>query len=102
MKKLLDHNYKLMYSTYKWRLVQQLLLGEYNNTYHRYIGKSSIRDDYYVIFEEFQSNHKASKFNVGDRVSISNIRTFLAKDTLKIDLEKYLLLILCLKLTLGL
>ena len=70
------------------------LVDEYNNNYHRSIGKKSIDADYYVLTEKKnESIHKALKFRVGNRVLLST-RIFLVKVTPQIDREKYLLLIL--------
>ena len=53
------------------------------------------------MFEEIETNHKSPKFQVGDRVRITNIKIFLAKVAPKIGQEKYLLLIPFRKLILG-
>ena len=72
------------------------LADEYNNTYHRSIGKKTIDADYSALTEEIETNLKAPKFKVGDRVKITMFRRiFLAKVTPTIGQEKCLLLILC-------
>ena len=37
-------------------------LGYLNNTYHRPIGKKSIKADYSALTEKIESNHKSPKF----------------------------------------
>ena len=78
------------------------LLDQYNNTYHHSINKKPIKADYSALTQKIETDSKARKFRVIDRVIISNIRIFLVKVTLKIGQTKYLLLILFWKLILGL
>ena len=47
------------------------LVDQYNNPYHRSIGRKTIVADYSALTEEIESSHKAPKFKVSDRVSIS-------------------------------
>ena len=47
------------------------LVDEYNNTYHRFIGKKPIDAHFSGFSQEFETNHKVSKFKVGDRVRIT-------------------------------
>ena len=47
------------------------LLDQYNNTYHRSIGKKSINVGYSVLSKGIASNHKSPKFKVGDIVRIT-------------------------------
>ena len=101
MQKLLDNNNFLMYSTQNEgksvvaeRFIRNLkgkiykknpaynskfylghlnkLVDEYNNTYHRSIGKEPIYTDYSGLTEEIESSHKASQFKVGDRTRETN------------------------------
>ena len=46
------------------------LIGEYKNTYHRSIGKKPIDADYSALNEEIETNPKAPKFKIGNRVRI--------------------------------
>ena len=78
------------------------LANQYNNTYHRSINKKPINADYFAFTEKRETNPKAPKFKVNDRVRITkkyntitrSIRIFLVNVILKIGQEKYLLLIL--------
>ena len=70
------------------------LVHQYNNTYHHSVNKKPIHADYSVLTKKIETNHKAPKFKVNDRVRITNIRIFQVKIILKIGPEKYLLLIL--------
>ena len=70
------------------------LVDQYNNTYHDFINKKRINADYSDLTENIETNPKAPKFKVNDRVSLLSIRTFLVKVTLAIGREKYVLLIL--------
>ena len=60
-------------------------VNQYNNTYHHSINKKSINADYSALTENIETNPKAPKFKVTDRVRIT----------------KYFFLILSWKLTLG-
>ena len=70
------------------------LLDQYNNTYHHSINKKPIKADYSALTQKMETDSKAPKFRVIDRVIITNIRIFLVKVTLKIGQTKFLLLIL--------
>ena len=78
------------------------LLDQYNNTYHHSINKKPIKADYSALTQKIETDSKAPKIRVIDRVIITNIRIFLVKFSLKIGQKKYLLLILFWKLILGL
>ena len=81
------------------------LVDQYQNTYPHSINKKCINADYSALNEEIEINFKAPKFKVNDRVRITSateLLMFLLKVTLRISQEKYLLLILLLKLILGL
>ena len=54
------------------------LLDECNNPYHRSIRKP-IHADYSALTEEIESNHKASKFKVGDGVKINKYKNIFSK-----------------------
>ena len=44
------------------------LVDEYNNSYHRSIGKKPIDADYSTLTEKVESSYRAPKFKVNDRV----------------------------------
>ena len=60
------------------------LIDEYNSSYHHSLVKKVIDADYSTLTEEIESNPKAPKFKVGNRVKISNY-----KATLIIGQKKY-------------
>ena len=78
------------------------LVDQYNNTYHRSIGKKPITADYNAWTEKTEANSKGTKFKFNDRVRFTKYKNILVKVTLKVGKEKYLLLILFWKLILGL
>ena len=55
------------------------LVDEYNNTYHRSIGKEPIYTDYSALTEEIESSHKASQFKVGDRTRETKQKNIFSK-----------------------
>ena len=63
------------------------LVDQYNNTYYYSNGKNLINSDYSALTEKIQIKIKVPKFKVHGRVRINKV-------TLKIELEKCLLLIL--------
>ena len=54
-------------------------MDEYNNTYHRSIGKTPIWADYSTLTEEIESNLKAPNIGVGDRVKINKYENIFRK-----------------------
>ena len=86
-KKMTANNSK-SYLSYLNKLVDQ-----YNKPHHSF-SKKSFSADYYALTEKIETNHKAPKFKVNDRVRVLSIRIFLVKVTLKIGQKKYLLSIL--------
>ena len=46
-------------------------VNQYNNTYHHSINKKSINADYSALTENIETNPKAPKFKVTDRVRIT-------------------------------
>ena len=70
------------------------LVYKYNNANHRSSEKRPIDASYSDLTEEIETNPKAHKLNVYDKMRLS------IKFTLNIYQEKYLLSILCLKLIL--
>ena len=72
-----------------------ILVDQYNNTYRHSINRKPINTDYSVFIEKIETNPKAPKFKVNDRVRITKYKNILLSiKTLKIGHEKYLLSIL--------
>ena len=46
------------------------LVDQYNNTYHHSINKKYTNADYSVLTEKIETNPKAAKFKVNDRIRI--------------------------------
>ena len=74
------------------------LVDQYNNNYHHSVNKKLIDADYSALTEIIETNPKACKLES----ELLSMKIFLAKITLKIGQEKYLLLILFWKLIFGL
>ena len=68
------------------------LVYQYNNTDHHSINKKSINADYSVLSEKIETNIKAPKFKVNDRVRITKYKNILRKGYTESQ-ENYLLLI---------
>ena len=69
-------------------------VNKYNSTVHRTIKMKPIditSDSYAECNEDF--NKKDPKLKVGDHVKFRNTKTFLLKDMLQIDRERFLLLV---------
>ena len=69
-------------------------VNKYNSTVHRTIKMKPIditSDSYAECNEDF--NKKDPKLKVGDHVKLQNTKTFLLKDMLQIDRERFLLLV---------
>ena len=73
VKQLMSRIYKRMTANNSKSYLNYLnkLLGEYDDTYYRSIGKKPIDADYSDLTEEIESIYKAPKFRVGDRGRIS-------------------------------
>ena len=69
------------------------LVDQYNNTYHNSINKKPINVEYSALTEKIETNHKAPKFKVNDKVRITKHKNILLNVPLKISQKKYLLLI---------
>ena len=54
-------------------------MDEYNNTYHRSIGKTPIWAAYSVLTEGTESDLKAPNIRVGERVKINKYETIFRK-----------------------
>ena len=55
------------------------LVDEYNNTYHCSMGTKIIDVHYSALFEEIETNPKALKFKVGNRVRIIKYKNIFSK-----------------------
>ena len=67
------------------------LVDQYNNTYHHSIKKNPVKTDYSALTENIESNPKAPKSKVNNRVRITKYKIFLVKGTLKTGHKKCLL-----------
>ena len=56
------------------------LVNKYKNTYHHSINKKPINVDYSAWTEKIETNPKAPKFKVNDRVRIIKYNNFVSKD----------------------
>ena len=54
-------------------------LDQYNNTYHHSIGIKPINADYFVLNQKIETNLKAPKFNINDRVRITKYKNVFSK-----------------------
>ena len=55
------------------------LLDQYNNTDHRSVNKKPINAVYSALIENIESNLKATKFKVNDRVRITTYKNIFIK-----------------------
>ena len=55
------------------------LVDHYNNTYHHSINKNRINADYSALNEKIETNPKASKFKVNDRVRITKYKNIFSE-----------------------
>ena len=55
------------------------LLDQYNNTYHHYTNEKPINANYSALTEKIETNPKASKFKVNDRVRITKHNNIFSK-----------------------
>ena len=76
------------------------LLNQYNITYHHSTIKKPLNTVSYALTENIESNPEAPKFKVTNIVRITKYEKIF-NTVLKVGQEKYLLLILFYKLTLG-
>ena len=56
------------------------LVDQYNNTYHHSIGKNPINAYYSALTGKSETNTKAPKFKVDDRVRITKYKNIFSKD----------------------
>ena len=76
------------------------LVNQYNTTYHHSTIKKPLNAVSYALTEKIESNPEAPKFKVTNIVRITKYEKIFST-VLKVGQEKYLLLILFYKLTLG-
>ena len=55
------------------------LVDQYNNAYHHSIDKKPINADYAVLTKKIETNLKASKFKVNNRVRITKHNNIFSK-----------------------
>ena len=55
------------------------LVDQYNNTYHHSINKNPINADFSALTEKIETNPKAPKFKVNDRVRITTYKSIFGK-----------------------
>ena len=55
------------------------LVDQYKNTYHHSINKKPINADYSALTENIETNPKAPKFKVKDRVRITKYKNIFSK-----------------------
>ena len=55
------------------------MIDQYNNTYHHFIGKWPINADYSALTEKIETNAKAPKFKINDRVSVTKYKNIFSK-----------------------
>ena len=67
-------NDKKSYLAYLNKLVDQ-----YNNNYQYFINKKPINADYSALTEKIETNHKAPKFKVNDRVITTKYKNIFSK-----------------------
>ena len=70
----MTNNDNKSYLAYLNRLVDQ-----YNNTYHHFINKKPINADYSALTKKIETNLKAPKFKVSDKVIITKFRNIFSK-----------------------
>ena len=56
------------------------IVNQCNNTYHHFINKKPMNADYSTLTEKIETNSKAPKFKVNDRVRITEYKNIFSKD----------------------
>ena len=59
------------------------LADQYNNTYHFFINEWPFNADYSALAERIETNPKAPKFKVNDRVRITKYKNIFSKNCTK-------------------
>ena len=52
---------------------------QYNNTFHHSINKKAITADYSALTEKIETNFKAPKFKVNDKIRVTKCKNILSK-----------------------
>ena len=55
------------------------LVDQYNSIHHHSINKKPINADYFALTENIETNHKAPKFKINDRVRITKCKNVFSK-----------------------
>ena len=55
------------------------LVDQYNNTYHHSINKKLINANYFGLLKQIETNSKALKFKVNERVRITRYKNIFSK-----------------------
>ena len=55
------------------------LVDQFNNTYHYFTNKKPINADYSALNEKIETNPKAPKFKVNDRVRLTKYKNIFSK-----------------------
>ena len=73
--------YKKIAATYSKSYLSSLnkSVGQYHNTYHHSIGKNPINADYSTLTEKVETNLKAPKFKVNDKVRITKYKNIFSR-----------------------
>ena len=56
------------------------LVDQYNKTYHHSVNEKPINVDYSALNEKIETNHKAPKFKVNDRVRITKYKNIFSRN----------------------
>ena len=55
------------------------LVDQYNNTYRHFINQKPVNADYSALTEKIETNRKAPKFKINDRVRITKYKNIFSK-----------------------
>ena len=84
---LVEQNISLVYYSYLNKLVDQ-----YNNTYHHSINKKPVNGDYSALTEKIETNPKATKYKVNDRVRTTKYKNIFSEGSTR-NLSQEMLII---------
>ena len=56
-----------------------IIVDQYNNTYHHFINKKPINADYSALSEKIEANHKVPKIKANDSVRFTNYKNIFSK-----------------------
>ena len=68
------------------------LVDQYNNTYHHSINKKPVNDDYSALTEKIETNPKATKYKVNDRVRTTKYKNIFSEGSTR-NLSQEMLII---------